>query len=102
MKRLSFTLVSTTALLLLLLTGCDPVSRENYAKIETGMTMDEVVRILGEPTDLKSVGVGPLEVSTARWEGKKGTISIQFAGEKVRIKRFLADQAAEDDGTDKK
>jgi hypothetical protein len=100
MKPSRLVLVSVTAMLVLLLAGCDRVTRDNYEKLETGMTMDEVVKILGEPTDLKSFGVGPLEAATGRWEGKKGTISIQFTGQKVRVKRFLAGEAAEDDGHD--
>jgi hypothetical protein len=85
------------ALSCLLLTGCDRVTRENYAKIQNGMTMDEVVAILGEPIETASVGIGPLEATTAQWKGKKGMVSIQFVDQKVRIKRFLADAAAEAD-----
>jgi len=73
----------------LFLVGCATVTRENYAQIQTGMTLDEVVKILGEPDELDSVGIGPLEASTATWRGKQGTISIQFAADKVLIKRFL-------------
>lgn len=90
--------VVLVVLSLLLLAGCDRVTRDNYEKIRSGMTMDEVVEIIGEPSDTSSIGVGPLEATTARWDGKKGTISIQFTGQKVRIKRFLANEAAEDDG----
>ena len=93
MRNISLAVVSLLALLLL--ASCDRATRSNYEKIKPGMTMEEVVKILGEPTDLRSVGVGPLEASTARWEGKKGTISIQFTGQTVRIKRFLADGEVE-------
>lgn len=95
MRTSSLLLTTFAALMLLLLTGCDRVTRENYAKIETGMTLDEVVKVLGEPTKLDSVGIGPLEASTARWEGRDGVISIQFTGQKVRIKRFLAPEKTE-------
>lgn len=83
-------LTALTLFAVLLLAGCERVTRENYEKIRTGMTMDEVVKILGEPTDQQSVGIGPLEATTARWEGKSGAISIQFVGKKVQIKRFIA------------
>jgi hypothetical protein len=85
-RRLSASL----ALGLLLLTACATVTRENYDRIRTGMTLDEVVDILGEPDDLDSVGLGPLEAANATWVGKSGTISIQFAGGKVLVKRFLS------------
>ncbi len=97
MKR---TPLITILLTLFVLVGCDRITRDKYEMITTGMTMDEVVEILGEPTEMTSVGIGPLEASTARWEGRTGTISIQFTGEKVRLKRFLANERAEDDGHD--
>jgi len=80
-------------LVLVLLSGCARVTRANYAKIHSGMTMEEVVKVLGEPSDMSSIGIGPLEASTARWDGKDGSISIQFVGQKVRIKSF---QSAEE------
>ena len=94
MRRRLILSITLTALALLLLAGCDRVTRENYAKIENGMTMEQVVKILGEPKDYDSIGVGPLEAATARWEGKEGAISIQFVAQKVQIKRFLAGEDA--------
>jgi len=79
---------------LVLFSGCARVTRANYAKIHSGMTMEEVVKILGEPNDMGGIGIGPLEASTARWDGKEGSIRIQFVGQKVRIKTFHASDGA--------
>jgi hypothetical protein len=55
-----------TALLLLVACGGD-ISHENYDKIQTGMTMDQVEQILGPGEDQSSSGV---EISSAGMAGK--------------------------------
>jgi len=72
------------------LAGCGRVSQANFNRIDEGMSYDQVVRILGRPTDSKGIGIGPLSGTSATWKGREGTITIQFLNEKVRIKRFVA------------
>lgn len=73
--------------LLLFLVACGgSPSRDNYDKIENGMSYDEVVSILGEPTDLGGGGVGSLTAKSATWEGDGITISIQFFNDEVKLK----------------
>ncbi|MEM6795586.1 MAG: DUF3862 domain-containing protein [Acidobacteriota bacterium] len=69
----------------LALAGCSKISAENYAKIEKGMTYGEVVAILGEPTDKKSVGVGPLSGTAATWTRGSTEIEIKFINDKVQL-----------------
>lgn len=41
-------------LLLLTLTSCNKVTKENFDQIKNGMTLEEVKAILGEPSDKKT------------------------------------------------
>ncbi|MGR9099546.1 MAG: DUF3862 domain-containing protein [Gammaproteobacteria bacterium] len=69
----------TFALFLLLLSGCDRVNRQNYDKLEMGMPYDEVVAMLGEPANCKSV----LMAKSCVWGGESKKIDIKFADNKV-------------------
>lgn len=76
--------------LLLWLSACaaNLISHENFSKITTGMTERRVSQLLGEPTDVISVGFGPLAGSNATWEGDSSTITIQFVNGRVRGKQY--------------
>ena len=63
----------------LLASGCSKVTNENYAKIETGMSYDEVVAILGAPDDVTDA-VG---TKSAVWGKAPKTISVKFVADKV-------------------
>lgn len=71
------------------LLGCgSKLSQENFDKVQNGMTMEQVKSILGEPTETKSVGVGPFSGVSATWKDKKTLINIQFINDKVTVKTF--------------
>ena len=71
------------------LTGCsDPISRDNYEQIKTGMSQEEVFSLLGEPNEFESVELGELSGGTARWIGSEHMISVTFTNEKAAFKRF--------------
>lgn len=82
--------VGVTALLVsLLLVGCgSKVTQENFDKIQAGMSQDEVVAILGEPTESSGASVGPISGGTWIWKKDRATIVIQFVGGKVLAKQF--------------
>ncbi len=80
--------LSALAATFLLAGPCSRINQSNFDKVEDGMTYEEVVRILGEPKDQKSVGVGPLSASTAEWRDGEAVISIQFLNGKVKVKSF--------------
>jgi hypothetical protein len=65
--------------LLFLAIGCSKITNENYAKIETGMSYDEVVAILGPPDEVDDV----LGTKSAVWGKDPKTISIKFIADKV-------------------
>ncbi len=71
--------------------GCLPskINQENYAKIQNGMTMEEVKAILGEPTESNTTGIAVLSGTAATWTNSDGvSINIKFLNDKVKFKTF--------------
>lgn len=70
--------------------ACSKVTKENYDKIQTGMTLSEVEAILGKGTEKAGVGgaVGNLVASgkVISWGDDKKGITITFANDKVITK----------------
>lgn len=73
-----------------LVAGCSKVSRDNYEKIETGMTMDEVESILGSGEVVTGGGaaIGDFELSgkVMRWGTEEQGVEIVFVNNKVTAK----------------
>jgi hypothetical protein len=80
MKRHAVTLA------LVLLAACSKVTPDNYAKVNAGMTHDEVYAILGKPDKVSGGGIGSFTVSSETWNGGGNVIDISFAGDKVAVK----------------
>ncbi len=60
------------------------VTRENFDKIKTGMTVDEVHSILGSPDDTQSAGVqGIASGSVEVWKDGDKSITVTFMNDKV-------------------
>jgi len=74
MKQIAFSI-----LLMLTLTSCSNMTKENYSKIQTGMSYEEVTDILGEADNCTS----KLGVSSCIWGDKEKFISIQFIADKA-------------------
>lgn len=66
---------------LLLLAGCNPVTQENFARLEAGMSRQQVEELLGKPGEC----AGALGMSSCTWGEKNRFISIQFAGDQVMM-----------------
>lgn len=64
---------------LLILAGCNPITQENFAKLEAGMSRQQVEELLGKPEEC----AGALGMSSCTWGAKHRFISIQYAGDKV-------------------
>jgi hypothetical protein len=76
-------------ILLILLAGCgSKITQENFDKIQTGMSQDEVTAILGKPTESSSVSFGTLSGGAWVWKKNGTLITIQFANGKVLAKQF--------------
>ncbi len=61
------------------LTGCDRVTAENYNKLEVGMPYDEVVAILGDPTECSAI----VNTKSCRWGKDDKYIDAKIVGESV-------------------
>ena len=66
---------------LLVLAGCNPITQENFAKLEAGMPRQQVEELLGKPGEC----AGALGMSSCTWGEKNRFISVQFAGDKVMM-----------------
>lgn len=71
-----------------LLVACSKVNAENFAKIQTGMTEQEVYAILGSPSESTSREVLGITGTSARWVNGDAVITIRFVGGKVATKAF--------------
>lgn len=69
-----------------MLFACAKISAENFEKIQTGMSMQQVVAILGEPTAVESFNFSGLSGTAATWKSGDTTIVVQFFNDKVQIK----------------
>ena len=78
-QRTAIAILALCCALILLAGACSKITNENYAKIETGMSYDEVVAILGPPDAVDDV-VG---TKSAVWGKEPKLISIKFVADKV-------------------
>ncbi|QTA83448.1 Lipoprotein SmpA/OmlA domain-containing protein [Desulfonema limicola] len=92
MKTNQFKLICIIASLIcfsLVLTSCGyKISKDNYEKIQTGMTTEQVIKILGEPTESSSANILGISGTSSKWIKGNILISIQFVNDKVRLKNF--------------
>ena len=79
--------------LALLLTACSKVTQENYAKIQDGMTEQEVAALLGPVTESGGISVLGVSGGSSKWIAKDAVISIQFVNGKVVGKSFRQEPA---------
>jgi hypothetical protein len=76
------------ALAALLLAACSRVTEENYAKIRDGMSEQEVIAILGKPTESSSLSIAGLSGTGAKWVEGDAVIAVQFVNGKVLSSSF--------------
>jgi hypothetical protein len=62
-----------------LLAACSKVTAENYAKIKSGMSYQEVLSILGNPASCDDA-VG---FKSCKWGDAKSHVTVRFAGDAV-------------------
>jgi len=81
--------LAVVAVLAVWLAGCGTrITKENFDKIQTGMTQAEVQAILGEPTESSSVDLALFSGTTSTWRAGDTTIAVQFVNGKVVAKQF--------------
>jgi preprotein translocase subunit SecG len=71
-----------------LLAACSKVSQDNFEKVKPGMSMKEVVMILGEPTKSESIDIAGVSGTSATWKDRSSEINIHFLSNQVLVKTF--------------
>jgi uncharacterized protein YcfL len=75
-------------LAVVLLVGCSKITQDNYARIQEGMSEQEVIAVLGSPTESQSISVLGVSGTAARWVANDAVITVQFVNGKARLKFF--------------
>jgi hypothetical protein len=76
-----------------LLAACSKVTQENYAKIQDGMSEQEVIALLGPASETGGVSLLGLSGGSSTWVAKDAVITIQFVNGKVIGKSIRKDKA---------
>ena len=89
-------MISRTILLpatLLLLSACDSkLSEENFDQIENGMPREDVIALLGKPTETSSLELAGVSGTSAVWDDGSKRITVQFINNKVRMKQYTSSE----------
>ncbi len=80
--------VLITAIFFVLISCSFRLNQDNFDKIRTGMTQEEVKEILGSPTESSSITIGGISGTSSKWTGDGVIITIQFLNGKVQAKQF--------------
>lgn len=82
--------VALLGLVFLAVSGCGKITKSNYDKIQTGMTVGQVEAILGKGTEKAGIAgaVGQVAGSgkVMTWGNEKKSITVTFANDKVVAK----------------
>lgn len=74
----------------LLLSACgQPINRASFEQIENDMSRAEVLALLGEPDQSRTMGLGEISGTTAVWQGDETKISVVFANDRVVLKTLV-------------
>ena len=75
--------IATACLVLILFigAGCNKLTMDNYSKIKSGMSYNEVVAILGTPGKCDDV----LGMRSCVWGDKNKSITVAFVADKVLL-----------------
>ena len=76
------------ALLALVLVACSKITQENFLKIQEGMSEQEVLSLLGPPTESQSVNILGVSGTSSRWIGKDAVIVVRFVNGNAAAKSF--------------
>ncbi|HWD22678.1 MAG TPA: outer membrane protein assembly factor BamE [Burkholderiales bacterium] len=70
------------------LAACSKVTQENFAKIQDGMSEQEVIALLGAPSESNSINVLGVSGTSSRWVSGDAVINVRFVNGKVALKSF--------------
>jgi hypothetical protein len=72
----------------LLLAACSKVTQENFAKVQDGMSEQEVAALLGSPAESSTTSLLGISGTSSKWSGGDAVITIRFVNGKVALKSF--------------
>ncbi len=89
-RRSKIGILLLLAVFLLGVSACEKyrLNKDNFDKIEVGMTQEKVQSILGPPTESSSVDIAGFSGTNSAWKWDGNTISIQFLNGKVVAKQL--------------
>jgi hypothetical protein len=88
-KPLSRSLAALVALIAaLLIAACSKVNQENFLKVQEGMSEEEVISLLGRPSESNSVNVLGVSGTASRWVAGDIVVTVRFVNGKVAFKSF--------------
>lgn len=64
------------------------VTQQNYQKVQTNMTFEQVTEILGTPSKQTAIPLGALSINAATWMKGNQKIVVQFLDNKVAFKNY--------------
>lgn len=86
--KLCHRLLATVVLALALAACGSKVNEQQFARIEDGMSEQQVIDLLGTPSESSSMGALGMSGTATTWTDAGATISVQFVNGKVRLKQF--------------
>jgi len=75
-------------LVALIVVACSKVNQENFLKVREGMSEEEVISLLGRPTESNSVNVLGVSGTASRWVAGDTVITVRFVNGSVAFKSF--------------
>ena len=80
-------LLCTALLLAAFLTACG--TKTSDAEIEMGMSQQDVIEMMGEPSLSESRTIDDLTATHTEWMDKHGTLSVQFINDAAQFNQFM-------------
>ena len=83
-RRRQKSLVLTAMVLMVTISvimGCSKITPENFKKLNSGMTYEEVHKIIGDPASCESV----IGIKSCIWEEGEKAIAVKFLSDKVLL-----------------
>jgi len=74
--------------LLVLVVACTRVTQANYARIEEGMTEQQVLELLGPPTEASGGSLLGVSGTTSRWATRDAAITVQIVNGRAVAKTY--------------
>lgn len=82
------TVLLSLAALLAVLAGCGKINRDNFDRIEEGMSKQQVSQLLGQPSESSGASLFGISGDSSVWRSDGTEIDVQFFNGKVIAKQM--------------